>query len=398
MNTNILALASKLILASTTGDDKELQRVSETLAVELTKEHREESGSPVLYEDVTGFLKIPDKEILKMPKSFRHTFRAEGKTICYRKRKRGKISCSYEARYRRHGFNLSVSATDLDELIQKFIAALHAAELGETAPKVPTTFHEFAIFYFNKYRIRTVKERTLKNDMYRYKNHLQPFFKSIPLKLINSDMVQAFVDGYVDKGQIKNAKELNSLLSCIFNNAVNHGILQTNPCKLVILEDYESEHGVALTMDEENKLIESLADNPKYQIPIAVALYAGLRPCEYRTATINGKFIKAECKKQHSKKIIYKYIPIIPRLQKILNGTTEIYFPNIKYIRKKIVAACPGHKPYDLRTTFDTRCEMFKVADIARKFWMGHSIDKLRKAYADLPDEFFLKEAEKLDY
>lgn len=132
-NQNILALASKLILASTTGDEAELQRVSEQLAGELNKENSTGCTPAVLDKDITGFLNFTNKEISKMPKAFRHTFIAEGKIICYRKRKRGKVSCSYEARYRRHGYNISVSTTNLIDLKQKFIEALHAAEQGESA-------------------------------------------------------------------------------------------------------------------------------------------------------------------------------------------------------------------------------------------------------------------------
>ena len=375
---------------------KELSALRQEASSELglTNEKPEVQKTTVVY----GFVKFTQKEILQMPTKFRKVFRLAGCLVQAYKRKSGKRNTNYELRYRRDGYNIYVSSNDLDEAKSKFIIEVNIADKREDLPKIPSTFHEFATFYFDKYRTRQVKSLTLKNDLYRYKNHLQPYFKSLPLKEIDSDMIQNFIDGYIDDDKIKTAKELKSLLSSIFTNAVNQGIISRNPCHLVIVENYESEHGSALTIEEENTLIESLKDNPKYLIPLAVALYTGLRPCEYQTATIEGNFIKAEVKKQHSKKVIYKYIPIVPRLKKLLSGTTELYFPNKKYLRDKLIAICPNHKLYDLRTTFDTRCEMFYVADIARQFWMGHGIAKLRKTYADLPEEFFLKEAEKLHY
>ncbi len=397
MNTNILTLASKIILASTTGDEKELQYVSEQLAAELTKEHREKSNSPVLYKDKTGFLKIPDKEILKMPKSFRHTFRADGKTICYRKRIRGKISCSYEARYRRHGYNISVSATDLDDLIKKFIDALHAAELGEPAAKIPTTFHEFATYYFENFRKRKVTAGTFRRDLSRYKNHIHPFFGSAPLQRITPAQCQTLIDKLVNAGQEKNAQEIYSLLNSIFKIAIAHGILDRNPLAIVQTVEYEREHGKALTKDEERMLLQVTAGTP-YQLIFAVALYTGMRPNEYQTARIDGDFIIAVNSKRKKKKIEYKKIPITPMLKPYLAGITELKFYIVECIREKFKKIFPNHKLYDLRTTFYTRCQECEIADVARMEFVGHSLGVLGNTYTDLSDEFLLKEGEKFNY
>lgn len=397
MNTNVLALASKLILASTTGDDKELQRVYNQLAKELTTEKSDGTAPSALYEDITGFLKIPDKEILKMPKSFRHTFRAEGKTICYRKRIRGKISCSYEARYRRHGFNISVSATDIDGLIKKFIDALHAAELGKTAPKVPTTFHEFAIYYFENFRKRKVGEQTYRVDLSRYRTHIQPHFGSIELRRIFPAQCQQLIDKITASGHERTAQDTYSLLNAIFKTAIAHSILDRNPLAIVQNVEHEREHGKALTKDEENKLLKTTTGSP-YQLMFAVALYTGLRPNEYRTARIEGNFIIAVNSKRKTKKVEYKKIPITPMLKPYLDGVAELKFYILDCIRDKFRSILPEHKLYDLRTTFYTRCHECGVADVARMEFVGHSLGKLGNTYTDLSDEFLLKEGNKLDY
>lgn len=396
-NQNLLTLASKLILASTTGNEKELQTVSNQLAKELTKENSDGSASPALYEDVTGFLKIPDKEILKMPKSFRHTFRAEGKTICYRKRVRGKISCSYEARYRRHGYNISVSSTDLDGLIQKFIDALHAAELGRTAQKVPTTFHEFAVYYFENFRKRKVGAQTYRVDLSRYRTHIQPHFGSIELRRIFPAQCQLLIDKITASGHERTAQDTYSLLNAIFKTAIAHGILDRNPLAIVQNVEHEREHGKALTKDEESKLLEATTGSP-YQLMFAVALYTGLRPNEYKTARIEGNFIIAVNSKRKTKKVEYKKIPITPMLKPYLDGVTELKFYILDCIRDKFRSILPEHKLYDLRTTFYTRCHECGVADVARMEFVGHSLGKLGNTYTDLSDEFLLKEGNKLDY
>lgn len=56
------------------------------------------------------------------------------------------------------------------------------------------------------------------------------------------------------------------------------------------------------------------------------------------------------------------------------------------------------HKLYDLRTTFYTRCQMYGVAPAARDEFVGHSSGELANTYTDLPDDYLIKEGQKLDY
>ena len=333
-----------------------------------------------------------------MPKSIRHTFIAEGKVIFYRKRKRGIASCSYEARYRRHGYNISVSAPNLEELKQKFIDALHSAESGSKAlSNVPKTFHEFSMYYFETFRKRKVKPLTLENDMYRYNNHLKPLFGSMPIRLISPAQCQALIDGFTQKGQGKSADEVYSLLNVILKMAIAHGIIERNPLAIVYKEKHQNKHGTALTKDEERKLLSETAGT-RYQLLFAVALYTGLRPNELYTARIEGEFIIAVNSKRKTSRTEYKRIPITPMLRPYLQDVAELHFPRIEYMRDKIKAILPNHKLYDLRTTFYTRCQECGVADVARMEFVGHSLGALGDTYTDLSDDFLLKEGKKLDY
>lgn len=334
-----------------------------------------------------------------MPKSFKHTFRAEGQTICYRKRKKGNFygTGSYEARYRRHGYNISVSSTNLIELKTKFINALIKAEKMQNLPKVPTTFHEFAMYYFENFRKRKVKPLTYENDMYRYNNHLKPAFGSTPLQRILPAQCQTLIDGYLEKGQGRTADEVYSLLNCIFKMAIAHGIITLNPLAVVVKERHQREHGKALTVSEEKLLLEKTAGT-RYQLLFAVALYTGMRPNEYATARIEGKFIIAVNSKRKGGKVEYKRIPISPLLRPFLAGVQELHFPRVEYMRDKLHDVLPKHKLYDLRTTFYTRCQECGVADVARMEFVGHSLGTLGDTYTDLSDDFLLKEGEKLKY
>ena len=127
--------------------------------------------------------------------------------------------------------------------------------------------------------------------------------------------------------------------------------------------------------------------------------YTGLRPNEYTTATICGKFIKAVNSKRHNNgKVEYKYIPITPMLRPFLQGVTELVMPKERVLNNRFKKVLPTHKLYDMRTTFQTRCSECGIPDNVIGVWMGNSIGKLKEAYTDFSEEYLLKEAKKFFY
>ena len=108
------------------------------------------------------FLKFNDKEILKMPKTFRKEFRTQGCTAHVRKRIDGRYKCSYEIRYTRNGYNISASATTLEEAKKNFIKKLNSIETKtenqNTTFNVPKKFDEFALYWFENFHKTKVKE------------------------------------------------------------------------------------------------------------------------------------------------------------------------------------------------------------------------------------------------
>ena len=332
-----------------------------------------------------------------MPKSFKNTFKVEGQYIHYRKRKLDKNSCSYEARYRRHGYNISVSATTLEALKKRFIEVLQATELSSAVPNVPTTFNEFAMYYFENFRKRKVSKATLRNDLYRYKLHLLPRFGSIQLNKITPAQCQTLIDELADSGKTKSMEEVYSLLNVIFKMAMAHNILKTNPLAIVVKEVHTYKHGKALSKDEEKQLLTYFEGTP-YYLQFVVALYTGMRPNEYKTARIEGEFIVAVNSKRKTKKVEYKKIPISPMLAPYLVGVDELNFYVLNRLREKMHEVLPNHRLYDLRTTFYTRCQECGIAEVAIKKFVGHTLGVLADTYTDLSDEFLLKEGAKFKY
>jgi len=342
-------------------------------------------------------LKFTEKEISKMPRPLRKEFRIDGCTVHVRKRTTNGYRCSYEIRYRRNGYNVSASARTLNEAKEKFIQKLKVAEKIDktTDNKVPTVFGEFAKFWIENYHKRRVCEERYKDSYRQLRRSLNPEFLETPLKKIKAPAIQKVIDRYVTEEKFRAAEETYILLNQIFKYAVKFGLIANNPVEIVFFQKHERKHGKALTLEEEKKLLQETAGT-KYQLMFAVALYTGMRPNEYKTAEIHGNMIIAKNSKRRNGKIEYKRIPIIPMLKPYLTNVKQITWVKYEKIRARFKEILPNHTLYDMRTTFYTHCRMCGVADSARDEMVGHSGGVLKDTYTDLPDEFLIKEAQKL--
>lgn len=348
--------------------------------------------------DLSEVLEFTEKEISKMPKQFKKIFKTNGVRARVRKRIRNN-SVDYEIRYRGNGYNISASGVTLAEAKIKFIQKLNDPQSGTkpAVPNVPKTFDKFVMYYFENFRKRKVKNTTYAKDLVRLKKHILPAFGSMNIKDITPQQCQTLIDNILNSGKGKTAEDVFSLMNCTFKMAIKHNILQHNPLDIVIHEKHERQHGKALTIDEERYLLQT-AEEP-YRTLFAIALYTGIRPNEYETVRIADTMIYANNSKRHNGKTEIKRIQIIPMLRPYLN--TDTVMPNIdinkaRAMIKQIIG--DGHKLYDLRTTFYTRCQMFGVSPAARDEFVGHSSGELANTYTDLPDDYLIKEGQKLDY
>jgi len=343
-------------------------------------------------------LKFTKQEINSMPQHFRKEFRTDGCTARIRRKKVSKNAYSYEIRYRRNGYNILATSKNLEEAKKKFIEKLKTAKpVQKKNISTPTTFNSFATFYFENFRIRKVAAKTYENDMYRYKNHLKPYFDEKPLSKITSLDCQNLLDKITSEGKGKTADEIYSLMSVIFKSAIAHGIILKNPLDIVFYKKHEKKHGKSLTKAEEQLLLSS-TKGTEYQLMFAIALYTGMRPNEYATAKREGNFIVAKNSKRKGGKIETKKIPITPMLAPYINDTQTFSFCTLQNLRAKFNSILKDHILYDLRTTFYSRCTECGVSDKAQKLFVGHSLGELGNAYTDVSDEFLLNEGNKLKY
>ena len=169
--------------------------------VELLKQKKEQKQKELLT--------FTEKEIDKMPKTFRKEFRTDGCTARVYKRQTGKECFVYDIMYRRNGYKVIVTHKSLEEAKRIFIERLKTAQKVEKKPKtVPNTFNAFALYHFENFRKKKVKEKTYENDLSRYKKYLQPYFEEKPLTKITSLECQDLIEEIDNAGKGKTAEEI----------------------------------------------------------------------------------------------------------------------------------------------------------------------------------------------
>ena len=367
-----------------------------------------------------GIVRFTKKEISLMPKTFRKQFRTAGCTAHVLRRKSGKNTWNYMIRYRKGGYYIVATSNDLEEAKRKFIEKLHAADelkrqqdiakvtgmpvtpspllkQPEEVNGIPATFDKFADYYFEKFYKRKVCDETFRVTLSNYKNHVLPHFGNMRLSSVTADKCQQLLDSLTEQDKLRTEENVYTMLNMLFKAAIKHAVIEHNPMDMVFHTKHEREHGKALTKDEERKLLTETEGTP-YQQMFAVALYTGLRPNEYKTAYIENGFIVANNSKRKNSKIELKKIPITPMLAPYVKEGDELMFYRLEQIRHKFNSILPGHKLYDLRTTFYTRCTECGIAEVAIKKYVGHTLGGLADTYADLSDEFLIKEGQKLRY
>ena len=100
-------------------------------------------------------LAFTEKEIDKMPKTFRKEFRTDGCTARVYRRQVSKNAFTYDIMYRRNGYNVIVTDKNLENAKKRFIEKLKTAEKVEKKTSgVPTTFNTFAMYHFENFRKR----------------------------------------------------------------------------------------------------------------------------------------------------------------------------------------------------------------------------------------------------
>lgn len=321
---------------------------------------------------------------------------------------RQKANGVYEARFRAHGYNISVSSVDYDELKPKFLLKLanytppQIAELPAPAHPLLTETAE---------RWLELKRPTIKPATHAYYVQLlganiYPAFSGRYLDELKQSDVQAVLNAYIEQGKYRTATKIYQTLNAVFEFAVGEELIERSPMRLLKPPKYEERGGVALTLEEEREFLQLLNGSnctPEVKNALLLLLYTGIRRSELASARIENGFISvisAKTRKGFQEK--RRLIPVTPMLAPYVPGFD---FAQLNALRPDALTQAfkrlmPAHHLHELRHTFITRAQECGVPREVVSVWAGHSPDSTQTSnvYTHFSREFMTKEAQKVIY
>ena len=357
-----------------------------------------------------GF-KLTKQEIKTMPEFIRKIFIANNYIVNYRITSNG----YFEARIRRKGMYIEASGRDFETMRKRFmdrLSAFYEKIPAEPAPVAPEPVQTAKTVLFTDYaeswlkiKEQTTKPSTFKEYERSYRVDLATAFAGKRLDEITRNDLQNYLFAIVGEGKHRKAEKLALMLNCIFDMAVDDfGI--TSPMKKVVLPYHQSKSGVALTKDEEERLVKYCLSHKEVEgtDALLVLLYFGLRKSELKSIeVIDGKWLQCETSKERlGQNVVLRKIPLTPMAKRII---AHIDFDkaknaNLNTLSTRMKRLFPNHHPHELRHTFISRCKECGEESEVVSIWAGHSFSGTitSTVYTHYSEEFQLKEAEKVDY
>ena len=355
-----------------------------------TTEHQ-----PPAKMDILEFTK---KEISKMPKFFKETYKLKGGTAAHIRRK---PNGTYEIRYRRDGLNISVSAKNLADAKERFITALCHAKADSM--NGDSFFEEYAIQWMTVVKKPQIKENTWNNYLWTLKTYVLPKFGKMRMRDIKPIDVQKLLNHLSEKGIQRGAENVYIILKPIFDFAVAEDVITKSPMTLIRKPKYEKKQGIPLSTQEESEFVKAcLTSGSICRYAYILMLYTGIRRAELPTAVISEKWItviSAKTRKGEAQKT--RKIPVSPMLRPFLPlMTKENLTVSPQTLTHGISKIIEGHHLHELRHTFITRCQECGISRELTSIWAGHKADNTMttNVYTHFSEEFQLSEIEKLKY
>ena len=360
----------------------------------------EKSGQlPQERNALSAAIKFTKEEIRGMSKSFKKEFIANGCVAHVTKRPSGKDGVYYEIRYRRNGYNITVSNKDLNKAKQLFVE--RTAHLDEPTKPKAITFGQMADEWLS-YKKGKVTNRTWHSYSYHAQKYFTGEMRGRGIKTIRTAQLNKFMEQFANYPRMY--EEMRILLNSIFKYALLNGVISHNPVTLIPFKRAERISRRALTDDEIRAFLYNIQD-PRFDKvrQTAYALYFfGVRPCELDDeAHFEDGFLVCRNRKRKGGKIEYKKIPVPEQAKEFIDFAQPLC-PKVKSdvtLSRKMRDAMPeGLTAYNLRHTFATTCQQFVRPDIV-DIWMGDSPERLvGRVYTHFNDAFMREQMSKVKF
>lgn len=397
VSEDLLAISSMVMTASARG---ELIRLANEINSAVLKVIKLEKSGQVPQEKtkaLSATIKFTDEEIKGMSKSFKKEFIANGCVAHITKRPSGKEGVCYEIRYRRNGYNITVSNKNLKTAKKMFVE--RTMRLDEPVKIKVITFGQMTDEWL-QYKNGKVTFATWQN----YKMHAEKYFTreflAKDIKSIRTAYLCDFMAQFESRPRMY--EEMRILLNSIFKYALLNAVISHNPVTLIPFRRAERKSRRGLTDDEIRAFLMNI-QSPKFNKvrQTAYALYFfGVRPCELEDETrIENGFLVIRNRKRKNGKIEYKKIPVPKQAREYIDFDKPLR-PEVcggGYFTRIIAEALPeGLTAYNLRHTFATLCQKYVRPDIV-DIWMGDSSERLvGRVYTHFDDEFMIEQMSKV--
>lgn len=399
LSEELIAITTMLLTASGRG---ELVKLAGDLNSVVLKamEMEKTAGLPAEKKQaLSATIKFTDEEIKGMSKTFKKEFIANGCVAHIIKRPSGKNGIYYEIRYRRNGYNITVSNKNLKTAKKMFVE--RTMRLDEPVKVKIITFGEMTDEWL-KYKEGKINFRTWQN----YKMHAEKYFTreflAKDIKSIRTAYLSEFMSQF--ESQPRMYEEMRILLNSIFKYALLNAVISHNPVTLIPFKRAERKSRRSLTDGEIRAFLEELK-KPRFEKvrQTAYALYFfGVRPCELEEETkIENGFLVVRNRKRKNGKIEYKKIPVPEQAREYIDFDKTL-MPGVcggGYFTRIIAEALPTNlTAYNLRHTFATTCQKYVRPDIV-DIWMGDSSERLvGRVYTHFDDGFMKEQMAKVHF
>lgn len=349
---------------------------------------------------LSATIKFTKQEIDKMSKTFKKEFIANGYVAHIIKRPSGKKGEYYEIRYRRNGYNISVSNKDLKKAKQLFIEEthyIHGATLSTNNKlEFKTIFSEWLEVKMDIVTIKTCNDYKRLAD-----NSILNVLGNKNIKEIRTADLKRIMPKYKDNP--RKYEEMRSVLNQTFNYAIASGIISHNPVTLIPFKRAERENRDSLSTEQIRNFLTNIKKPQfnKIRQGAYIFYFFGIRPCELdEEARFENGFLFCRNRKRKDGKIEYKKIPIPKQAQGLIDFdkpiTFQLSYSGALRMFKKVLG--DGLTPYNLRHTFASLCSETVRQDIV-EVWMGDSPERLiGRVYVHFPDEFMREQMDKVEF
>lgn len=360
----------------------------------------EKSGQlPQVRNALSAAIKFTKEEIRGMSKSFKKEFIANGCVAHVTKRPSGKDGVYYEIRYRRNGYNITVSNKDLSKAKQLFIE--RTAHLDEPTKPKAITFGQMADEWLS-YKKGKITDSTWRGYSVHAQKYITAEMRRRDIRVIRTAQLSEFMSQF--ENQPRMYEEMRILLNSVFKYALLNGVISHNPVTLIPFKRAERISRRALTEGEIRAFLHNIQE-PRFNKVRQTALtlyFFGVRPCELDDeAHFEDGFLVCRNRKRKGGKIEYKKIPVPEQAKEFIDFTQPLC-PKVKSdvtLSRKMKDAMPeGLTAYNLRHTFATTCQQFVRPDIV-DIWMGDSPERLvGRVYTHFSDDFMREQMTKVKF